>query len=245
MLIIMYTFLTDTDRPMLDSGSHNFQECVVGMQLCSEGILSRRKVFHIGGQEALTISCEEDDIHLQLPPEVLKCTNPSLEVAFAPFGPVGAHFIFPDGMIPVSPAMWLCFSPQTEFQDPAILKVPHCFECTDREDLSRLYFLKAEHEDITRDETGQSLITFKKMDRRQFELDDQDSQYCILREHHFCIYCMAVENTSIEKNVIGQVNYCLSILKPKHYPTNKNLRIYGIIHFNLRKCKEVIHRKFI
>lgn len=224
----------------MQSVAHNFDECVVGMQLCSEGILSRRKLFHFDGQKSLSISCDEEDVQIQLPLEVLDYSKPTLEVAFAPFGPVGAHFVFPKGMIPVSPAVWLCFSPQTVFESPALLKLPHCFDCTDPEDSKCLQFLKADHENITRDERGESVITFKKVDRSQSEFLP-NSQYCMLREHHFCINCLAIESTSSQVTVLGKVNYCLTILKPNYYPTNKNLRIYCILHFNLKKCKEVIN----
>ena len=102
------------------SESENFEESHLGMQLCIEGILSKRRLYHPSSDESPSISYESENFHLQLPPEVLSLPKPSVELDFAPFGP---NFIFPDGMIPVSPAVWICFSPSTQFQEPAILKL--------------------------------------------------------------------------------------------------------------------------
>ena len=206
------------------------------MQLCSEGILTRRQTYRIDSQESLSISFKDSDVHLQLPLEVLKYyPDSSVEASFAPLGPVGPHFVFPDGMIPVSPAVWLCFVPQKKFLDTATLKVPHCFECKSPEDSKFLCFLKAEHEDITRDKSGQFSIRFKEVDQSLSEFP-LNSRYAILRDHHFCIYCLAA--FSSQEDVLGKVNYCLTILKPKFYPKD-NLKIYCILHFNLKDCKEV------
>lgn len=220
---------------MMSRNSHNFQEYIVGMQLCSEGILSRRRTFHFNSQDSLTISCKNEDVTLQLPPEILDYPKPSLEVAFSLFGPVGVHFKFPKGMIPVSPAVWLCFSPRKEFHHPATLKLPHCFESESQGDSMSLFCLKAEEKDITRDGSGQTLIKFNKSSSKFLA----NSQYSIINAHHFCIYCLVVEDYSSEGRVVGKINYCMTILKPKLYPTDKNLRIYCILHFNLRDCKRV------
>ena len=114
--------------PVLPCNHHNFQECVIGMQLCSEDVLSHRRTFKFINQESLTVTCKDGDFYIQLPSEVLNYHKPSLEIAFSPLGPVGPHFLFPTGMIPVSPAVWLCFSPNRVFRNPAILKMPHCFD---------------------------------------------------------------------------------------------------------------------
>ena len=208
------------------------------MQLCSEGILSGRRLYHPKSEESLSITYESEDFYLQLPREALNFPKPSVELAFAPFGPVGPHFIFPEGMIPVSPAVWICFSPSTQFQQPAILKLPHCFECESEEDSNSLYFLKANHECITKDERGQAVITFKRVDKANSEFPS-NTRYGLLREYHFCIYCTAVERRSQEGTVVGKINYCLTILKPKRYPTNDTQKIYCLLHFDLDGCKKV------
>lgn len=206
------------------------------MQLCSEGILSHKRTFHFNSQESLTVSCADEDFYLQLPPEVLDYPNSYLEVAFASLGPVGAHFKFPEKMIPVSPAVWLCFSPQKKFLVPAKLMLPHCFKCDSLEELQCLTLLKAEHKDIRREENGYTLITFSKVPKSQSHFH-QDGQYYTANDYHFCIYCLAIYHS--ENQVLGKVNYCLTILKPKRYPTDQNLRIYCILHFNLMGCKRV------
>ena len=213
-------------------------ERILGSQLCCEGILTQRQIFIPSTQESLSISLFEDDVHLELPLEVLDYPDPdpSIEAAFAPLGPIGPQFIIPDGMIPVSSAVWLCSSPYKKFQDPAVLKLSHCFKCNSPEDSNLLSFLKAEHKDIIRDEYGQLSIKFEEVAKAQSEFP-LNEQYGILRDHHFCMYCLAVK--SLEKDVLGRVSYCLTILKPKLYPTNENKKIYCILHFDLDSCKRV------
>ena len=161
------------------------------MQLCSEGILTSRQTFPIDSQESLSFTFKDSNIHLQLPPEVLNYPDPSIEAAFAPLGPIGPQFIIPDGMIPVSPAVWVCFFPQKKFSNPAMLKLPHCFECNSSEDSKFLYFLKAEHEGIV-DECGQISIKFEKVTKIQSEFPP-NKHFGLLTDHHFCIYCLAVK----------------------------------------------------
>lgn len=214
------------------------RECLLGMQLCSEGILTKRQVIPIKNRNDLSLPFPDVDAHLQLPEEVLDFQNPTLEVAFAPFGPgVGSQFVLPKRMIPVSPAVWLCFSPQKKFGNPAILKLPHCFECENKEDTKHLQFLKAEHDDISRDKSGQIVVTFRPVDQAlsQFPLG---TRYGTLEDSHFCIYCLAEYGG--EGEVIGNINYCLTILKPVTYPKDENTKIYCILHFDLEGCKKVL-----
>ena len=210
----------------------------MGMQLCSEGILTRRQIIPINNHNDLSLSFPKLDIHLRLPEEVLNLRNLTLEVAFAPFGPgVGSQFILPKGMIPVSPALWLCFSPQKKLNNPAILKLPHCFECKDQKDIKYLQFLKAEHDDISRDKGGQIAVTFIPVDKElsQFPLG---THYGTLEDKHFCIYCLGAYSS--EEDVIGKINYCLTILKPTTYPKDElGMKIYCILHFDLDGCRQV------
>ena len=212
------------------------------MQLCSEGILTRRQIIPIN-RNHLSLSFQDVDVHLQLPEEVLDYPSPSLEVAFAPLGPgIGSQFVLPDGMIPVSPAVWLCFSPQKKFDNPAILKLPHCFECKNQKDTKYLQFLKAEHDDISRD-NGDQIATFRPIDRALSKFSP-GTQYGILEDRHFCIYCLAVY--SLEEEVIGKVNYRLTILKPATYPKDEiSTKIYCIFHLDLEGCRKVKSHNFI
>ena len=207
------------------------------MQLCSEGILANRQIIPINNHNDLSLSFPDVDAYLQLPEEVLDFQNPTLEVAFAPFGPgIGSQFILPKGMIPVSPAVWLCFSPQKKFNNPATLKLPHCFECKDQKDTKYLQFLKAEHDDISRDKGGQIVVTFRPVDKElsQFPLE---TFYGTLKDKHFCIYCLGAYGS--EEDVIGKINYCLTILKPTIYPKDELSKIYCILHFDLDGCRQV------
>ena len=81
------------------------------MQLCCEVILSHRKIVALESENSLSISSEFSDVHVQLPLELLNIPNALIEIALAHLGPVSPHFHFPQGMIPVSPVVWLCFSP--------------------------------------------------------------------------------------------------------------------------------------
>ena len=225
-------------RQRINSQLCEAHECLLGMQLCSEGILTQRQIIPINNHNDLSLSFPDIDAHLQLPEEVLDFQNPTLEVAVAPYGPgVGSQFIFPKGMIPVSPAVWLCFSPQKKFNNPAILKLPHCCESESQEDTKHLQFLKAEHNDISQDKGGQIVVTFRPVDKTlsKFPLG---TRYGILEDNHFCIYCLAEYGG--EEEVIGKIKYCLTILKPATYPKEENTKIYCILHLDLEGCKKVI-----
>ena len=212
-------------------------DCVLGQQLCSEGILTQRQTFNLSTQESLSFPFKDNDVRVELPPEILNYPNPAFEAAFSPFGPVGPQFLLPEKMIPVSSAVWLCVSPYEKFPSPAILELSHCFTCNNSEDAKLLYFLKAEHKDIKRDKFGKLSITFEKVDQAKSEFSPK-KQSGILRDHHFCIYCLAA--VSQEEEVVGKINYCLTILKPKLCPTKESTRIYCILHFDLEGCKKVI-----
>ena len=140
-------------------------------------------------------------------------------------------------MIPVSSAVWLCVSPYEKFRSPATLKISHCFSCNSSEDAKLLHFLKAEHKNIKRDEYGNLTIKFEEVDPDKSEFLPK-KQTGTLQDYHFCIYCLVAVGE--EKDVLGRINYCLTILKPKLYPTKENMKIYCILHFDLKGCKKVI-----
>ena len=208
------------------------------MQLCSEGILTQRQIIPINNHNDLSLSFPDVDIHLQLPEEVLDLQSPAIEVAFAPLGPgVSSRFILPDGMIPVSPAVWLYLSPQKEFNDPAILKLPHCFEYKNHDNTKYLQFLKAEHDDISQDKSGQSIVTFRPVDRASSKFP-HGTHYGTLEDHHFCIYCLAAYSS--EEDIRGKVNYCLTTVRPTTYPKDEiSMKIQCILHFDLSGCRQV------
>ena len=232
-VIILFAAQSSTHEQLTQA-----HECLIGMQLCSEGILTKRKIVPINNHNNLSLSFPDVGAHLQLPEEVLDFQNPTLEVAFAPFGPgVGSQFILPKGMIPVSPAVWLCFSPQKKFSNPATLKLPHCFEPENQEDTKHLQFLKAEHDDISRDKGGQIVVTFRPVDKSSTKFP-LDTHYGILEDRHFCIYCLGAYGS--EEEVIGKINYSLTILTPTTYPkVELSTKVYCILHFDLDGCRQV------
>ena len=211
-------------------------DCVLGQQLYSEGILTQRQTFNLSSQKSLSFPFKDNDVSIELPSEILDYPDSVFEAAFSPFGPVGSQFILPDKMIPVSSAVWLCVSPYEKFQSPAVLELSHCFTCNNSEDAKLLHFLKAEHKDIKRDEFGNLTITFEEVDPAQSEFLPM-KKTGTLKDHHFCIYCLAA--VSQEEEVLSKINYCLTILKPKHYPTKEHTKIYCILHFDLKGCKKV------
>lgn len=211
------------------------EKCILGMQLCSEGILSQRQILPIKSSKQLSIAFDEYDVHLQLPQEVLK-EGISVEAAFAPFSHTGP-FVFPQGMVPISPIIWFCLHPQRKFTEPAKIQLPHSFTCKSLEDSNLLYFLKAEHRDISVSRNGQTVIEFKTVNKTESDFP-LDSQYGTLKDHHFCMYC--VSYFALREEVLQNVQYHLTILKPVAYPREKTKKIYCILHYNLRKtCNKV------
>ena len=205
------------------------------MQLCSEGILSQRQTLPITASKQLNITFDEHDVHLQLPKEVLT-EDMSLEAAFAPFSDTGP-FVFPEGMVPISPIVWFCLHPQREFTEPATIQLPHSFTCNSSEESDLLYFLKAEHQDILVDKNGQTIIKFKAVSKIESEFP-LGSQHGILKDHHFCIYC--VSYLGLREELLESVQYRLTILKPVTYPREETKKIYCILHYNLKKtCNKV------
>ena len=213
------------------------EKCILGMQLCSEGILSQRQILPITNSKQLSIAFDENDVYLQLPQEVLK-EETSVEAAFAPFSHTGP-FVFPQGMIPISPIVWFCSHPQKKFEEPAAIQLPHCFTCKSLEDSDLLHFLKAEHQDISVDKSGQTVIEFKAVSKTESDFP-LGSQHGTLKDHHFCMYC--VSYFGLRDEFLPNVQYHLTILKPVTYPRERTKKIYCILHYNLKRtCNKVLN----
>ena len=176
-------------------------------------------------------------VYITLPQEVAD-KNIQVEKAFRPCGLGHTSFVLPDKMLPISQVVWLCSTPQIKFESPAELKLEHCFQSKSVEHRELIKILKADHDDITRDKNGQFVIELKDFQGARLEMTDcEDGLYGILRDHHFCVYCLAVYCE--EQEVLGHVHYCLTILKPTAYPKDKKARIYCLLHFDLEDCKTV------
>ena len=201
------------------------------MELHNQGIFSMPEI----------VECSTDEqeiapgVYLTLPQEVVD-QNIQVEKAFRPCGLGHASFVFPKRMVPISPAVWLCTTPERQFKEPAKLKLFHCFQNDNDEHQKRIKFLKADHNDITRGKHGEIMIHFKEMTDGQSELPTNTS-YGILRDHHFCVYCLF--NYCEEEQVLKDRRYCLSILKPIAYSRHKSAKIHCILSFDLPSCKEV------
>ena len=129
-----------------------------------------------------------------------------------------------------------------KLKDPAVIRLPHCLEHTSSKDFKFLCFLKAEHEDITV-KGGQTIITFKQVDKNQSEFP-LNSQYGILKDHHFCLYCIAKGYCSqdTKEMILKRQLYTFTIHRPTAYPRNRHQKVYGILHFYLDGCIQVYIR---
>ena len=245
---MVYTFLNYMTE-MIIINQHTFVDQIhtsneiglprycLGMELCSEGILSQRKMLQINESHPLNLSFAEHDVHLELPQEVVR-ERSSLEVAFVPYNNSGP-FEFPEGVIPVSPLVWFCLHPQrsASFPNPTSVKLPLCFDCElSKEDIKSLHFLKAEHKDITVNEDGQTVVKFNVVDKKKSQFQP-DSPYGVLRDHHFCMYCLGL--SGLKEDILKKVRYCLTIQKPVAFPKGEKKDIHCILHYNLQGCKNV------
>lgn len=209
---------------------------LIGKERCGEGILTRRQLIQLSKQD---LSFDEDEIHLHFPQEALD-QGLFLEVAFGMCSPC----ILPKNMIPVSPLLWLCMSPQKRFTQPVKITLPHCVDCKIPEVSQLLRVMKAECGSIKANENRDAAINFKEIDvMSDFPLG---SHHGTLLDYHFCIYCLAyyINEEEIglkneQKNSFKNVEYCLTVLKPKFYPRDEIRKIYCIFHYNLKACKKV------
>ena len=222
-----------------DDSDHHLvvqEKSILGMELHKRGIISVPQIIEQTKKEQKI----GHGVYITLPQEVVD-ENIQVESAFRPYGLGHYSFILPEKMLPVSQALWLCAIPQKKFDHPAKIKLAHCFQSEDENHQNFITFLKADHEDIERDEDGQISVKFKEVERSQFEFPS--SSYGILLDRHFCIYCLAVYYEEME--ILGKVNYCLTILKPNAYPKEKAAKVYCILHFDLEGCKQVRHHAVV
>lgn len=129
------------------------------MELHRKGIISVPKIIEQTRNEQKI----GHGVYIALPQEVVN-ENIQVESAFRPCGLGHYSFVLPDKMLPISQAVWLCATPQMKFKHPAEIKLAHCFQSEDKKHQTLITFLKADHEDIDRDENGQVSIKFKEVE---------------------------------------------------------------------------------
>ena len=198
------------------------------MELYARGVLTKPRTVKPKKNEIVNIGC---GISISLPQEV----EIPIEVAFTPYGPGPTELLgIPDRTLVVSPILWVCAPQVKHFKEAATIKLPHCFDCKTQEDPD-LYLttLKADHNDISVDETGQLVIDFKKIDA-QFP---PKQQYSIICDSHFCLYCSAIRHYSDE--TLQRVKYCISILRPSIFSNTETQKIHCILHYDLQGCHQV------
>lgn len=172
-------------------------------------------------------------ISISLPQEIVDDEIP-VEVAFTPYGPGPTELLgIPDNMLVISPILWVCTPQAKPFKEAATIKLPHCFDCKTQGDSDLLTVLKADHENISVDEAGRFVVEFRKIDA-DFPPNEQ---YALISDDHFCLYCLAIHQYSVEE--LQGVKYCLSILKPKVFSTSETEKIYCILHYDLDGCHQV------
>lgn len=191
--------------------------------------------------EVIASHTDEQEIghgaYITLPQEVVD-ENIQVERALRPCGTDQVSFRLPDKMFPISQAVWLCTTPEKQFKQPAKLRLIHCFQNDNEENKKLITFLKADHKDITR-ENGEIVIKFKATNEDQGTQSEfpANTTYGILRDHHFCVYCLFAYGEECE--ILGKMRYYLSILKPTAYSKHKTAKIYCILSFDLPDCKKV------
>ncbi len=176
---------------------------------------------------------DEHDIHIKIPPGAIPNGETlSIQVGVVPFGP----FNFPEGMVPVSPIVWLCIASvphqsNYKFLRPVEITLPHYLDLSGDFDLQKLCFLKANHA-YAGNKNG--YYNLSQTDGRT--VFNRDKAHGTLFTNHFCLACMA--DKSITEERAANANYCLIMATPES-PQQPLWDIYfGVMYF-LPTCIEV------
>lgn len=204
----------------------------------NEGVLDQLETFHYNRKEGCDITFNGSDlqnehkVNLLVPKNV--CANDGIfaveagVVSTSPLGP----FVFPDGLSPVSPIVWLCSVPQSTFTTLVELKIPHCFES------ENVHLLKANHANIKLNDIGQRVIEFENVSNDGNNAPKLTNKSCTsvtVADDHFCIYCVGIHL----REELANVHYCLTIVEP-HMPDNYEwYKIHCVVHYNLPTCHKV------
>ncbi len=174
----------------------------------------------------------EHDIHIKIPPGAIPDGETlSIQVGVVSFGP----FNFPEGMVPVSPIIWLCIASVPhqryyQFRRPVEITLPHYLDLSGGFDLQKLCFLKANH-------------TYAGNENGYYDLSQTDGRTVFSRDEargtlftdHFCSMCIAEE---ITEERAANANYCLIMATPES-PQQPCWDIYFAVMYFLPTCIEV------
>ena len=179
--------------------------------------------------------CSDHDIEIRIPPGAVDSgLHVQIEVGVLLHGP----FVFPDGVKPISPILWVCTKPVIEFQKPVEIVLPHILSALNDKEckVHGVTFLKARHRTLTH-ETDSGLKKFK------FESTDDNaksrfsSSQGTLRTNHFCCYCIAAKKS---RELYRKANYCITRVDPKPWPaSHPETTIYFCVSYFLSTCIQV------
>ena len=147
-----------------------------------------------------------------------------LSISATLYGP----FLFPEGVRPVSPILWLCTHPTLTFSKPIELVLPHYLHCESQKDTDNLMFLKADHNPST-----DGKIHFKPADGESVFM--HHTSYGTLHTKHCCFLCIAAKKT--EKDTLN-ANFCLITAYPRN-PLEHSWSVYFGVTYLLPTCIQV------
>jgi predicted outer membrane repeat protein len=178
-------------------------------------------------------SCEEYGVRVKVPEGALpSLTHSTLEVGIASRGP----FEFPNGMIPISPILWICMPHESLLLKPVEITLPHCLtDLTENDPVKDdIGFLKANHHnDYIINSSGKRVYQFREAEG---DVSFPDRSNCgVLYTTHFCFECLKVNVTPESTKKRG---YCLIYGIPRPWPNMSTDINIGITHY-LQTCIEV------
>ena len=150
------------------------------------------------------------DITIKIPERAIpEGTVLQLSVSAMLYGP----FLFPAGLRPVSPILWLCTHPTLTFSRPIEVVLPHYLHCEDQNDTENLIFLKADHNSRI-----DGKFHFKPADGES--VFKHHTNYGVLHTNHCCFLCIAAKRTEKDTPKINLSLITAYPRNPQEHPWN-------------------------
>ena len=137
------------------------------------------------------------------------------------------HFLFPEGVRPVSPIIWLCPQPTLTFSKPIEVVLPHYLHCENKKDTENLIFMKANHHPIN------GKFHFKPADGES--IFKHHTSYGTLHTTHCCFLCITTKTTERET---PKINFSLITAYPRN-PQEHSWSVYFGVTVLLSSCMQV------
>ena len=165
------------------------------------------------------------DITIEIPERAIpEGTVLQLSISAMLYGP----FLFPEGVRPVSPILWLCTDPTLTLSRSIAVVLPHYLHCEDQKDTENLMFLKAPHNPST-----DGKIHFKPADGES--VFKHHTNYGTLHTNHCCFLCIGARMT--EKDT-RNANLCLITAYPRN-PQEHPWNVFFGVTYLLPTCMQV------